>query len=268
MSREAWTRVETLVAFDVYCRLPFGRLHARNPEIIRVAQYLDRTPSALAMKCCNLASFDAALRSRGVSGLSKASKLDMQIWREFEVDPEAISFEAEEAFAATTQRELQMATDVEWEDVQRLDKTAITKVRVNQRFFRSIILAGYNCQCAVCQIPFPDLLVASHIVPWSVNKAQRMNPRNGICLCSLHDKAYDQGFLRIERDYSISLHGDIVHAGHLPIVREAFLSFSGQSITLPERWHPDPQFLELHLSIVRDMPMAASATDVYDPRGS
>ena len=48
MPRRDWTREETLVALNVYCRTPFGRLHGRNPEIIRIAAALGRTPDALA----------------------------------------------------------------------------------------------------------------------------------------------------------------------------------------------------------------------------
>jgi putative restriction endonuclease len=79
MTRRDWTREEVLVAFNLYCRTPFGRLHARNPEIVRIANQLGRTPSALAMKCCNLASFDPVLRERGIKGLSKTSALDSEI---------------------------------------------------------------------------------------------------------------------------------------------------------------------------------------------
>ena len=78
MPRLAWTRDETLVAFNLYCRTPFGKLHARNPEIIEVAASLGRTPNALAMKCCNLAAFDEALQMREIKGLSKASKPSSQ----------------------------------------------------------------------------------------------------------------------------------------------------------------------------------------------
>jgi hypothetical protein len=70
MTRKSWSRDEILVAFNVYCRTPFGRLHARNPEIADLATRMGRTPAALAMKCCNLAGFDAAQRERGIVGLA------------------------------------------------------------------------------------------------------------------------------------------------------------------------------------------------------
>lgn len=113
MPRHNWNRDETLVALNLYCRLPFGRLHARNPEIIEAAVALGRTPGAIAMKCCNLATFDSALRARGVSGLRKASQLDEQIWHEFERDPETLAFEAENAYAQLLSRNVRLSETVE-----------------------------------------------------------------------------------------------------------------------------------------------------------
>ena len=136
------------------------------------------------MKCCNIASFDPALKGRGIKGLSKASKLDGEIWDAFEREPEKIGFDSEVAFARLTGKEPRLVKVVEWGDIEGLDKESVTKVRVNQHLFRSIVLAGYGGECAVCRLPIPQLLVASHIVPWSVDLRERMNPRNGICLCS------------------------------------------------------------------------------------
>lgn len=251
MARSNWTRDETLVAFDLYCRTPFGRLHARNPEIVEVAGALGRTPGALAMKCCNLAAFDTALQIRGISGLRKASRIDEQIWEEFHRDPETVAFEAEQAYSAVMHHELRLADTVEWEDVQGLDRAALTKVRVNQSFFRSMVLAGYRSKCAVCDLPFDSLLVAAHIVPWSIDRSLRMNPRNGICLCSLHDRAYDQGLLHFACDCTISLHSDVEAVAHIPSVNVGFIQFAGKSLTLPDRWHPDPVFLDRHRELLR-----------------
>ena len=203
MARQNWSRDETLAAFNLYCRTPFGRLHARNPDIIRLADALGRTPTAVAMKCCNLASLDPAQQAREISGLRNASRLDEEIWNEFNQDAEGIGYQSEVAFAGLTRTKPRESDAVEWEDIQGLDKHVVTKVRVNQHLFRSIILTGYRFECAVCRLPIPSLLVAAHIVPWSADKSQRMNPRNGICLCSLHDKAFDAGILIIEPDFRI-----------------------------------------------------------------
>ena len=81
-----WTRQQLLVAFTLYCRLPFGRLHARNPEIIRIAQAIGRTPSALAMKLTNIASLDPEITSTGRSGLKRTSAADRAMWDEMQND--------------------------------------------------------------------------------------------------------------------------------------------------------------------------------------
>ena len=83
-SRIAWTRQQLLVAFSLYCKMPFGKLHSRNPEIIKYAGLLGRTPSALAMKLTNIASLDPAIIASGRKGLKGASKADRQMWEEMQ----------------------------------------------------------------------------------------------------------------------------------------------------------------------------------------
>lgn len=248
MARHNWSREETLAAFNLYCRTPFGKLHARNPEIIELAKALGRTANAVAMKCCNLASLDPSHQARGVAGLRKASRLDEDIWSEFSHNAEGIGYQSEVAFAEVTHSALRIAETVEWEDVQGLDREVITTVRVNQHLFRSIVLTGYRFQCAVCQMPIPSLLVAAHIVPWSADKLQRMNPRNGICLCSLHDRAFDTGVLTIEADFHISItqQVSVLHPQN-PSIQRFLLDYVGRTISLPDRWHPDPALLQRHV---------------------
>ncbi len=249
-ARRNWTREETLVAFNLYCRTPFGRLHNRNPEIIAVAAALGRTPDALAMKCCNLAAFDETLQARGISGLKSTSRIDQQVWDEFTADPESIAFEAEQTYAAALNQEPRTTDEIEWEDVQGLDRTALTKVRVNQSFFRSLILTGYQSQCAVCGLPIAQLLVAAHIIPWSVDQSQRMNPRNGLCLCMLHDKAFDTGLLWIAADYKIQVAEQLLSANNHPAVTSSFTTYNDHPLTLPTRWPPDQELLQRHHELI------------------
>jgi len=54
------------------------------------------------------------------------------------------------------------------------------KTRVNQNVFRQIVLANYDNKCALTGIDLSELLVASHIIPWSENEHERLNPENGI----------------------------------------------------------------------------------------
>lgn len=78
-----WQREELIAALMLYRKLDFGQLHAKNPDVIRLAEKLDRTPGSVAMKLCNFASFDPKLQERGIKGLQGASKLDQEIWDEF-----------------------------------------------------------------------------------------------------------------------------------------------------------------------------------------
>lgn len=77
--RKNWTRQQLLVAFSLYCQMPFGKMHSRNPDIIKYAEYIGRTPSALAMKLTNIASLDPAITSTGRKGLKGASEADRKM---------------------------------------------------------------------------------------------------------------------------------------------------------------------------------------------
>ena len=243
MPGKPWSREETLAAFNLYCRTPFGRLHARNPEIIQLARILGRTANAVAMKCCNLAAFDPVLRSRGIKGLSKASRLDREVWESFEQEPEETGFQGEAQYAQMTGKPLKQAEIVEWEDIDGLDKEAVTKVRVNQHLFRSIILSSYREECAICRLPAVRLLVAGHIVPWALDRHNRMNPRNGICLCALHDRAYETGIVLIDERFVIRLGESSQCYRSNDAFMRYFVAYEGHAIRLPERWHPDPALL-------------------------
>ncbi len=248
MTRRNWSREETLVAFALYCRLPFGRLHGRNPEIVSVAQKLGRTASAVAMKCCNLASLDESHQARGIRALSNVSAQDRTVWDEYLANPDSVSFEAARALATIESRPLLPLEDVEHFGEGR-ESERVVRVRVNQRFFREMILAGYTEKCAVCGLALPALLVASHIVPWSVDPVHRLHPRNGLCLCGTHDRAYECGILRVHPNYRIR----ISVAGELreeSATANWLVRFEGERIRLPQRWSPDPVLLQRKLDLL------------------
>ena len=79
-----WTREHTLIALNLYCKLPFGQLHKGNPIIKEVAAKMGRPANSLAIKLYNLASLDPVQRARGVKGLEGASKQDRLMWNEFQ----------------------------------------------------------------------------------------------------------------------------------------------------------------------------------------
>lgn len=84
--REDWTREQLIIALKLYCEVPFGKMHSKNPQIIRYAALIHRTPSALAMKLTNFASLDPVITSSGRKGLTGASRADRAIWKEMTSD--------------------------------------------------------------------------------------------------------------------------------------------------------------------------------------
>lgn len=199
--RRTWTRDELVVALNLYFlyfKLPYGQLHSRNPEIIRLADLIDRTPSAVAMRLSNYAAVAPYHINRGIKGLENAKKQVLPIWEAFTRDHEALHFESEQILARLEGQDVEVKFSVLLQDagaVEGRERTALTRVRVNQHVFRQMVLANYGGECAVTGINFPQLLAASHIAPWAANASERMNPANGLCLSPLYDKAFDAGLI-------------------------------------------------------------------------
>lgn len=250
-ARTGWTRQQLLVAFNLYCQMPFGKIHFSNPEIIKYAELIGRTPSALAMKLSNIASLDPAITSTGRKGLEGASAADKAMWKEMQADWEHFAIEAQYAattFGATT--EFGTATDDmsmpgEIVDYTGSNKTVQATTRIGQVFFRRSVLSAYNYQCCITGLSVPKLLVASHIIPWRVDAANRLNPRNGLCLSMLHDKAFDAGIIAIREDMTVSVsRKHATNADHF--FNSALLAYDGKSIALPEKFCPFSEFLAYH----------------------
>lgn len=94
-----WTRDELILAINLYCKLPFGRLHQSNREVINLANLIGRTPSSVALKLVNFASLDPSLKARGIKGAYNASKLDAEIWNEFFENWDHLPYESEKLLA-------------------------------------------------------------------------------------------------------------------------------------------------------------------------
>ncbi len=251
MAGRNWSRPETLAAFALYCQLPFGKLHSGNPDVIALSVRLGRTPGSVAMKCVNLASLDETHLRRGVVGMKNVSAMDRAVWEEFIADPEAISFEASQAFGAQTPERIPPDDESAFEIPEGKERERVVRVRVNQRFFRRLIMSSFNEACAVCALPMRELLVASHIVPWSVDAALRMNPRNGLCLCGTHDRAFECGLLRINRAYAVQIVVPRKY-GAVESVIDWLLQFDGKAIHMPQRWRPDPELLQRKYDLVSE----------------
>ena len=159
------------------------------------------------MKIGNFGSFDDNLKKQGITGLTNASKLDKEIFFEFVDKWDELAFESEKLIAKYENRDL---LEEKIEIPVGLDKEVVVKQRVNQRFFREAVLASYGGACCMTGLANPELLIASHIKPWkNSEKNERTNPKNGLCLNALHDKAFDRGFITVTKDYKIRISNSI-----------------------------------------------------------
>ena len=242
-----WTRQQLLVAFALYCRLPFGQFHRGNPEIIRLADAIGRSPSALAMKLSNIASLDPAITSTGRRGLQSISINDRAMWDEMQSDWERFAVESQRVMSEV-EATLEQDDNVTLEEEPTIigeDREIQATARVGQRFFRATVMSAYNRRCCITGLSLPALLVASHIVPWSHNRANRVNPRNGLLLSALHDKAFDTGLITIDDDMTVRVSPNH-NKGNDLFFSEAVEAYAGKPIYLPEKFPPDKEFLAYH----------------------
>ena len=252
MSSGRWTKDQLKLAFHLYCQLPFGKLHSKNPEIVQLAELIGRTPSAVAMKLVNFASLDPAITSTGRKGLDGASNLDREIWADFHADWEGLALECEQlreqfGLISTVDRPEEAKTD----DFQIPDdftgetRRVFAEQRIKQNFFRRAVLASYRGRCCMSGLSERRLLIASHIVPWSKDKANRLNPSNGLCLSAIHDRAFDKGLITLTDDFRVVLSGAI-RGQTETFTRDVFQSIENKIIEIPERFLPQRDFVTRH----------------------
>lgn len=90
---------------------------------------------------------------------------------------------------------------------------AKTKIRIGQSQFRHHLLKLWNHKCAICDIDLPQLLRASHAIPWKDSShEERIDPYNGILLCCNHDELYDKGFITFDQNGSLHISSEIVES--------------------------------------------------------
>jgi hypothetical protein len=244
--RVHWSPEELLVAFRLYCATPFGRLHQRNPEIVELSRRLGRTPSAVAMKACNFASLDPAQRARDIKALGNVSQADRRLWERFQRNPEEVASEAEAAYAEVTGRDAPpLETELEPPEGPS-EISRMVRTRRVQAFFRHAVLISYDNRCALSEIAVPDLLNASHIIPWKVSVERRADPRNGIALNALYDRAFDRGLITFDTSLRVVLSRRLRTADAPPLHRHVLLGLDGRKLRPPKRFAPDPEAMAYH----------------------
>ena len=247
---DAWTREEMILVLNLYLKLPFGKMDRRNPDVIRMAQIIGRTPNSVALRLVNFAAHDPNLKQRGIAGMAHGGKKCEEFWNEFINDRERLLFESESILAKREGTTIEKKYESEIvdlpENITGETKLRQVKTRVNQSVFRQIVLANYDYRCALTGIDLSELLVASHIIPWAENKQERLNPENGICLSSLYDKAFDRGLISFTNDKQVLFSVRLKNNVGKEYYAKYFVPISNAILVTPKKYHINPQFLEWH----------------------
>ncbi|MFK7004130.1 restriction endonuclease [Flavobacterium covae] len=251
--KNLWTREELILAFNLYLKLPFGKMHKHTPEIIELANLLGRTPSSIGMRLGNFASCDPYHLQRGVGGLKGGMNQVKPIWDEFYNNQEELVFLSEQILAQKENTSIESKYQDILSDIKDLKGETIlrqVKTRVNQSVFREMVLTNYTSTCAITGITIPQLLLASHIIPWSKNEKERLNPENGICLSPLYDKAFDKGLISINTNYQVIVSKELKKKKDTVFYSNHFAPIENQKIIEPISYLPRKEFLEFHLDTI------------------
>ena len=242
-----WTREETIIAFNVYCKIPFKESSKSHPMIIKYANIIGRTPSALNMKVGNIGRLDPKLKEKGIVGLSHGSKMEQLVWDEFYANPEKLAYESECLIAKYAHDSVEHSAEIDLSDLpEGKDRMTMVKQRVNQSFFRTTVLSPYNNTCCISGIRNPQLVEACHISDWKDDVKNRTNPHNGLCLNPFFHKAYDKYLISVNPDYTIEISEGLIDSIMDDTSRSYFLSINKRSIFLPEKFTPDRDLLQTH----------------------
>jgi putative restriction endonuclease len=195
----------------------------------------------------NFQFIDPQVTGEGKKGMSHVAKLDKQIFEEFKNDWGNLGAIAEETvglslFDATPDKGARPISSL----------TEKNKVSRERHFFRASVFASYNNHCCITGLTLPTLLVASHIKPYSKcrTSSDRTDPHNGLLLNTLHDKAFDQGLITIDKQYRIWVSQTVKDYAQDDFTRSQLVGLEGRQIVLPRNFLPDPDCIEYHNDII------------------
>jgi len=244
--QKLWTRDELILAINLYSKITFGKMHQSNPKIIDLANMIGRTPGSIAYKLVNFASLDPRLTQKG---MVNASKLDKEVWQEYMYQWDDVFIEGENLLAAKKHTTIEKLYNIDldkYEQAEGKDTERTVKVRLNQSIFREVVLTNFNNQCCITGIHMLDLIVASHIAPWSEDKKNRLSARNGLALNALHDKAFDKHLITVTEDLKIKISSKFYQHKNLESIKQNFIDLDGRSLIPPKKFYPDAEFLKMH----------------------
>ena len=229
-------------------------MHKGNEDVIKLASLMNRTPDSVAMRLVNFASCDPILANRNIKGLIGGKEQCQPYWDEFCNNREALTYESERILAeienTTIENKFSEVFDF-CKDLKGESKIREVQTRINQAVFRQMILSIYNNRCALTGINEKELLLASHIKPWAIDIENRLNPKNGICLSALYDRAFDKGLIGFDNQYRVILSQQLKEHCIEEYYQQYFGYIDGRTLNIPyEDYKPDVTFLEYHMDCI------------------
>lgn len=233
-----WTKEQTIVALYAYCIIPFSKANNSNATIHKFAPLIGRTVNALKMKIGNFGSLDPKLANKGITGLVNVSKLDKDVWNKYNKHWDKLALDALSILSTRSKDYAKILLPKGRETIVKVHQ------RINQSFFRNIILSSYEKGCCISGVQIPSVIQAAHIIPWSEEESIRTDPTNGICLNSFFHSAYDNDLISITPDYKVVISDNLIH----DISNEDFkLYLNGlnqKTINLPAKFWPNRDYLK------------------------
>jgi predicted restriction endonuclease len=167
-------------------------------------------------------------------------------WITFEQNSEALAASAEVAYEKLSEQGFEQG-EMEFEMPEGPSEVERTvRTRRVQSFFRAAVLTGYEFRRALSDLAIPELLNASHIIPWKANVERRADPRNGIALNALYDRAFDRGFITFDESLRTVLSSRLKEVGGPDFQKQSFLRIEGKKLRLPYRFNPDLAAITYH----------------------
>lgn len=249
MKSTNWTKEEHILAFNLYCKVPFTKINANYPQVKELAIILGRSNNSVAMKLANFARLDPTLKARNISGLSQGAKGEEIVWNEFHQNWNDLAYESEQILARYKKVPAEAELTNIPVNIEGKERSIVVKQRVNQNFFRKMILASYNEKCCITNSNTLEFLTACHIKPWNIDITNRMNPQNGICMNILYHSAFDQGLFTITENYKIIISKKLYQKND-PLIKKLLIAYDNKNIFLPQKFLPNKEFLKYHNDVI------------------
>lgn len=257
-----WDEDEITLCLGLYYLYSSGSVSFED-GVKALGKMLGRTRGSVGFKLGNIASCDNPGR-----GFPNISKLDLAVFRKYSGNIDSLFLDIREILSRRgygnadasillkgnpysgsydyNQDYLNETTDADYSAESR---ETIVRVREKQWAFRTALLTNYDRTCCISGIAMPQLLVASHIVPWAADKSKRLDPSNGLLLNSILDRAFDQGLIT----FGLEKH-DLIVSDRIRDEKtlDYLSSFRGRILALPKHSNaiPAKENLQYHNDVI------------------